>query len=116
MGERGDQSGEGREADHEGLLDYSRNFGLYSEKTGSHRRILTREIEIFLVYKPKKKSLSGDPMKRTLCALKDRFLNNNPMLNPIRIFIGPFLITSLSSSCWQNIKVQLRKQFLKELK
>ena len=44
MGERGDQSGEGREADHEGLLDYSRNFGLYSEKTGSHRRILTREI------------------------------------------------------------------------
>lgn len=43
-GGRGDQSGEGREADHEGLLDYSRNFGLYSEKTGSHRRILSREI------------------------------------------------------------------------
>lgn len=48
--------------------------------------------------------------------LKASFLDNNSMLSLVRSCLKLLLIASLSASCWQNIKVQLRNSFIREIK
>lgn len=66
-----------------------KTFFLSFPAAKGNRELWSEKIETFLVLKPEQ-NLSHEPLWREHCDVRDSFLNNNPMVNPVGNCIGCF--------------------------